>query len=627
VRGHVIGETGGSGLRLLWRAGRAAGLPLLGALSALRLLASLLPVAVALCMALLVQRVIDAASSGTGLSGALALPLTGFGATLLAGYAAQAAAGPLTYLAKARINGAHRTEVMRLVTAGTTLGARDQPKIQELIRDARADPRSWTERTPGDGAMEYLGATTMVWGTASAAAVLSWFAWWLAPLLVVPALANAWLRARHQGEFARLWTEQAAEGLHTHAWQETTVSAGAGKDLRTFGLGEWVVDRVGRHIRKMFTPIWAAQEGYARKQWMQFLLVAVPLLTVFLPFTALALSGEAPVGALVAVLTASWGVFQMAKSVDPRNIHGALHSLRAVAELRRLLDGIPEAGVVVTDRTPTPLPSAAPHVVFEDVTFGYPGTDGAPVLDGLDMEIRPGELLAIVGLNGAGKSTLIKLLAGLYPPDRGRITADGGDLRDLEPGRWQRRIHVAFQNFARYDLSLADNVSLCRGAAAATGSSRRELAAAAADAGLAPVLERLPDGWDTPLARSRSGGVDLSGGQWQQVALTRAFHAVRTGARLLVLDEPTAHLDVRTEAEVFSRLARRRGDAGVVLISHRLSSVRDADRIVLLDGGRITETGTHDDLIAHGGQYAALFAQQAERFGGSHGDTHHPTLA
>ena len=140
------------------------------------------------------------------------------------------------------------------------------------------------------------------------------------------------------------------------------------------------------------------------------------------------------------------------------------------------------------------------------------------------------------------------------------------------------------------------------------------------DAGLDEVLDRLPHGWDTPLARSRTGGVDLSGGQWQQVVLARALYAVRTGARLLVLDEPTAHLDVRTEFDVFQRLAARKQDAGVVLISHRLSTVRQADRIVLLEDGRITESGTHDELMARGGGYATMFAIQADRFNRGYDD-------
>ena len=170
---------------------------------------------------------------------------------------------------------------------------------------------------------------------------------------------------------------------------------------------------------------------------------------------------------------------------------------------------------------------------------------------------------------------------------------------------------MVFQDFVKYHLSAAQNVLLGRGGLA---PDQEELELAAEEAGFGEVLARLPDGWDTPLARARTGGVDLSGGQWQQVVLTRALYALHKGAKLLVLDEPTAHLDVRTEFDVFQRLAERRGGASIVLISHRLSTVRYADRIVLLDGGRITEAGSHEELIARGGAYARMFAIQAERF-------------
>ena len=245
----------------------------------------------------------------------------------------------------------------------------------------------------------------------------------------------------------------------------------------------------------------------------------------------------------------------------------------------------------------------------------YP--NGHRVFSDLSFALKPRDRLALLGRNGQGKSTLIKMLAGLYEPDRGRITADGVDIATLGPVAWRRRIAVVFQDFVRYHLSAADNVALGN---AAVPVDRAAVRAAARDAGLTEVLDRLPDGWDTPLARTRTGGVDLSGGQWQQVVLARALYAVRTGARLLVLDEPTAHLDVRTEFEVFERLAAHKGDASVVLISHRLSTVRQADRIVLLEGGRVVESGTHERLMAAGGRYAEMFTIQADRFNRGYDD-------
>jgi ATP-binding cassette subfamily B protein len=218
-------------------------------------------------------------------------------------------------------------------------------------------------------------------------------------------------------------------------------------------------------------------------------------------------------------------------------------------------------------------------------------------------------------MNGAGKSTLIRLLAGLCEPSRGVITADGVPISAPATGGlegWRSRIAVVFQDFVRYRLPIVDNVVL--GAARRGPVDQAALRAAASRTGLTGLVDRLPGGWDTPLARSRTGGVDLSGGQWQQVVLARALYAVETGARVLVLDEPTAHLDVRTEIELFGKLAGLAGDLTVVLISHRLSSVRDADRIVVIDGGRVAESGSHDELMAAGGRYARMFTTQSERF-------------
>jgi ATP-binding cassette subfamily B protein len=186
------------------------------------------------------------------------------------------------------------------------------------------------------------------------------------------------------------------------------------------------------------------------------------------------------------------------------------------------------------------------------------------------------------------------------------------DVRDLGYAQWRRRLSIVFQDFVKYPLSARENVLL--GSPLAGPQAQAVLDGAARDSGFADVLGRLPLGWDTPLSKTREEGVDLSGGQWQQVVLARALSAVRSGARILVLDEPTAHLDVRTEFEVFQRLADVAGQVSVVLISHRLSTVRQADRIVLLDGGRITESGSHDELMARGGLYAEMFTVQAERF-------------
>ena len=234
------------------------------------------------------------------------------------------------------------------------------------------------------------------------------------------------------------------------------------------------------------------------------------------------------------------------------------------------------------------------------MSFAYPG--GATVLDHFDLTIPAGSSLAIVGQNGAGKTTLAKLLCRLYDPQSGAIEIDGVDLRELSLDSWRRRLTAVFQDFIRFELPLRDNVAPA-GAADADITAALDLAGASGLAGL-----------DTTLARGYDNGTDLSGGQWQRIALARALCAVRLGAGLVLLDEPTAQLDVRGEAEIFDRVLAATRHATTILISHRFSTVRHADRICVLEHGRVVELGTHDELIAGNGRYRTMFDLQAQRF-------------
>jgi ABC-type multidrug transport system fused ATPase/permease subunit len=245
--------------------------------------------------------------------------------------------------------------------------------------------------------------------------------------------------------------------------------------------------------------------------------------------------------------------------------------------------------------------AAAPEIRLRDVQFAYPGTDRT-VLDGVDLVVPAGTSMAVVGVNGAGKTTLAKLLCRLYDPQAGAIEVDGVDLRDVDTDDYRAGVTAVFQDFVRYELPLRDNV-------APNGAPDDVVESALVAAGASGLA-----GLDTVLARGYDGGTDLSGGQWQRVALARALAAVRQGARTVLLDEPTAALDVRGEAEIFDRILTETRDCTTILVSHRFSTVRKADRICVLEHGRVVELGTHDELMARGGRYRTMFELQASRF-------------
>jgi ABC-type multidrug transport system fused ATPase/permease subunit len=274
-------------------------------------------------------------------------------------------------------------------------------------------------------------------------------------------------------------------------------------------------------------------------------------------------------------------------------------SAAPVAAVLRLEAAMSPAGALQAgDRSAKSLP--AREIRLRDVSFAYPG--GAPVLEQFDLTIPAGSSLAIVGQNGAGKTTIAKLLCRLYDPQSGAIEIDGVDIRAFDLASWRSRVAAVFQDFIRLELPLRDNVA----PAGAPDDVIREALASAGATKLAAL--------DTVLARGYEGGIDLSGGQWQRIALARALSAVKLGAGVVLLDEPTAQLDVRGEAEIFERLLTATRHCTTILISHRFSTVRHADRICVLENGRVLELGTHDELMSLNGRYRTMFDLQAQRF-------------
>jgi len=233
------------------------------------------------------------------------------------------------------------------------------------------------------------------------------------------------------------------------------------------------------------------------------------------------------------------------------------------------------------------------------------------VFAGLNLTIEAGRTTAIVGVNGAGKTTLMKLLARLYEPTSGGIYVDGVNIADIDLREWRRTLSVVFQDFVRYEFTAADNIAM---GAAFDAPDRAAVEAAAAKTGMLETLSDAPHGLDTILARAYEDGIDLSGGQWQRVAIARSLYSVDKGARVLVLDEPTAALDVRAEAEFFDQFMELTEGLTTVLISHRFSSVRRADTIVVVEDGRVVEAGSHEELVANNSRYRLLFELQARRF-------------
>jgi ABC-type multidrug transport system fused ATPase/permease subunit len=372
----------------------------------------------------------------------------------------------------------------------------------------------------------------------------------------------------------------------------------AAKELRLFGLAGWTIERFAARRRRLFELQHEATRLRERPVVWSLVLVTAANIAVFWSLAEATANGAISLGRLVVFAQAAIGTSMIAFG----GLNWALDGSAApVAAVLRLEPAMGPAGALVSgSRSADGRPAA--EIALRDVTFSYP-SGSAPVLEHLDLTIPAGSSLAIVGQNGAGKTTLAKLLCRLYDPVDGVIEVDGIDIRAFDLESWRRRVAAVFQDFIRFELPLRDNV--------APGGAPDQAVIAALEAAGASDLADL----DTPLARGYAGGTDLSGGQWQRVALARALCGVQLGAGLVLLDEPTAQLDVRGEAEIFNRILAATRHVTTILISHRFSTVRHADRICVLEHGHVVELGTHDELMAHGGRYRTMFDLQAQRFG------------
>jgi len=446
-------------------------------------------------------------------------------------------------------------------------------------------------------AMDFIagGLVELVGGLAAAVALFA-FAWWAPPLLGGAWLATHWLLRE-----SSVWRDRATDEVRSaqrdadYSYRLAT-DPPAAKELRLFGLAGWTVARFTAQRRRLHELQYRATRLRERPLLGSVALVVAANLVVGWALAAAAASGRLALDQVVvfAQLAVATGMIAFG------GLNWALDGAAApVAASLRVVPAMAAAGALPAgDRPAQAMPAAG--IRFRDVGFAYPG--GGPVLDGFDLHVPAGSSLAIVGRNGAGKTTLAKLLCRLYDPQAGAVEVDGVDLRQLDLDGWRARVTAVFQDFIRFELPLRDNV-------APAGADDATVRAALADAG-ADGLASL----DTVLARGYVGGTELSGGQWQRVALARALCAVRLGAGVVLLDEPTAQLDVRGEAEIFDRILAATRHCTTILISHRFSTVRHADRICVLEGGRVVELGSHDQLMALGGRYRTMFDLQASRF-------------
>ncbi len=476
------------------------------------------------------------------------------------------------------------------------IGHLEDPELKSDVTVAQDMDRGITG-PPLSISLNFLaGGLAAVLSGVISTAILVGYSWWAPLLLAAGWLASQWLLRDSAHWRDRLGQEvREAERLSDYTYR-LAVDAAPSKEMRLFGLSNWALARFGERRRRLFDLRWQATRMRERPAaWS--VLVGVSVNVAFFWSLAARLNdgaiglGEAAIYAQSAIAASALAFGDFLWVLD-----GAAAPANAVLRLRGTL---PLAGGLSRGWDPAVgLPRR--EIRFRDVTFTYPSGD-RPVLRGFNLVIPAGTSLAIVGQNGAGKTTLAKLLCRFYDPQGGTIEVDGVDLRELDLEAWRGRLAAVFQDFVRFELPLRDNVSPL--------ADEAQIARAIRAAGAADLA-----GLDTVLSRAYAGGTDLSGGQWQRVALARAVCAVEMGAGVVLLDEPTAQLDVRGETEIFDRILAATSGATTILVSHRFSTVRHADRICVVEDGRVIEQGSHEELVARGGRYFTMFSLQASRF-------------